>query len=252
MAKRHHPLFLWTLLIYGSFFPWPSAAKSLEGKVLKVFDGDTVLIRVEGREEHVRLREIDAPEVATRKQPGQEPWGAKSRQYAVSLLKRKAVRLEIEEGDPRDRYQRTLAYVFEGRTFINKEMIRSGNAVFYPPLVKGKYAKNLEAAEKEAKGKGVGIWDPMHGLKERPIEFKQRMNRDDSLFSRFDRRTGDAPGKNLSKEYLVPEGKIVANKRSMIYHLPGSINAKRVDPKNRVYFDSEEEAKKAGFRPARN
>jgi len=250
-VKGPHPLFLSVLLIYGAFFPWPSAAKSMEGKVLMVFDGDTILVRIEGRDEHVRLREIDAPEVTTRKQIGQEPWGGRARQRALAFLRGKTVRLEIEEGDARDRYQRILAYVFEDGTFINKEMIRSGNAFFYPPLVKGKYAKDLEAAEREARDKGVGIWNPKNGLKERPSEFRLRTHRDNNLFSNFAQQVGNAPGKKHFKEYPVPEGKIVANKRSMVYHMPGSMNAKRVDPKNRVYFDSKAEAEKAGFRPAR-
>jgi methylphosphotriester-DNA--protein-cysteine methyltransferase len=36
----------------------------------------------------------------------------------------------------------------------------------------------------------------------------------------------------------------------MIYHPPGSPGAARVNPKNRILFDTPEEAEKAGFRRA--
>jgi micrococcal nuclease len=240
------------LFTAGMVFPWLASGKTLEGKVLKIFDGDTLLVRVAGRDAHVRLREIDAPETAHRKQAGQEPWGGKSKQFVQSLLRGKTVRLEIEEKkDGLDKYHRVLAYVFSGGTFINEEMVRSGNAFFYPGFHKGKYAAALERAEREAQERGSGIWDPKNGLKERPSEFRKRTQRDEGLFSKFSRLLGRSQGKEPSKEYPAPEGRIVGNKRSMLYHLPESPGAKRVGPKNRVYFISKEEAEKAGFRPAK-
>jgi methylphosphotriester-DNA--protein-cysteine methyltransferase len=37
----------------------------------------------------------------------------------------------------------------------------------------------------------------------------------------------------------------------MIYHMPGSSGAARVNPNNRVFFDTPEEAEKAGYRRAK-
>jgi methylphosphotriester-DNA--protein-cysteine methyltransferase len=51
-----------------------------------------------------------------------------------------------------------------------------------------------------------------------------------------------------AKSSPAPPDKIVGNKRSMIYHAPGSSEAARVHPKNRIFFNTEEEAEKAGFR----
>ncbi len=243
---------IYRIIFLLALFFWPpwAEAKTIEGKVVKVFDGDTLLVRIEGRDEHVRLREIDAPEVTNRKRAGQEPWGGRSKQFAQSLLKGKTVRLEIEARDARDKYQRLLAYVFTDAILINKEIVRSGNALFYPSFSRGKYATELEMAEKEAKEKGLGIWDKRNGLKERPSEFRQRLHRDESLFSKFTRLVRSPQEKPSFQEYAVPDGKIVGNKRSMLYHMAGSISSKRVSPKNRAYFDSPEEAEKAGFRPA--
>jgi hypothetical protein len=102
-----------------------------------------------------------------------------------------------------------------------------------------------------AKEKGVGVFDQKKGLRERPQEFRSRAQWDESLFSKFRHRFRGEKKKSLSSEYLVPENKIVANKRSMIYHLPGSLGAARVSPKNRVFFDTPVEAEKAGFRRVR-
>jgi len=75
-----------SLPIYLGFTPFISA-NTLSGRVLKVLDGDTFLIRVQGREEHVRLREIDAPEIIHRKKVGQEPWGKRAKDFAQSLVR---------------------------------------------------------------------------------------------------------------------------------------------------------------------
>ena len=243
-------LLFFSLLFDLGFAPFVSA-KTFSGQVLTVLDGDTFLIRVQGQEEHVRLREIDAPEIAHRKKVGQEPWGRRARGFAQSLVRGKAVRLEVEEPDERDKYYRLLAYVFMNHIFVNREMVLSGNAFFYPGPFRGKYADELQEAEEAAREKGRGVWDPRNGLKEQPQEFRRRTQRDESLFSKFWGSIRGEGKKSAPREYPVPPGKFVANKRSMIYHPPGSPGAARVNPKNRVLFDSSEDAEKAGFRRAR-
>jgi len=237
--------------LIGLVFPPFVSANTLSGKVLKVFDGDTFLVRVQGREEHVRLREIDAPEITHREKAGQEPWGRRAKDFATSLVRGKIVRLEIEETDERDKYHRLLAYVFLDHKFVNREMIISGNAFFYPGHFRGKHAAELQEAEEMANEKGVGIFNKKKGLKERPQEFRSRTQRDESLFSKFMGLFRGEKKKSSPKEYPVPRDKIIANKRSMVYHLPGSPGAAHVHPKNRVLFNTPEEAEKAGYRRAR-
>jgi hypothetical protein len=110
------------------------------------------------------------------------------------------------------------------------------------------HAGELQEAEEVAKEKGVGVFDQKNGLKERPQEFRSRAQWEESSFSTF-RHRFRGEKKSLSKVYPVPANKIVANKRSMIYHLPGTPGAARVSPKNRVFFETPSEAEKAGFRP---
>jgi len=243
------PFFL--LLSLALFLPFSSASgKTYQGQVVRVFDGDTFLVRIKGHEEFVRLREIDAPEIAGRKQKGQEPWGRKARGFALSRLKHSKVRLETENRDERDAYRRLLAYVFIGESLLNREMVESGNAFFYRAPVRGRYAARLEEAENSAREKGLGVWDRTEGLKERPRDFRARHRGDESLFSSLKRFPGRDRNSRSFQENPVPGDKIVGNKRTMVYHLPGSSSAVRVSPKNRVFFDTAEDAEKAGFRKA--
>ena len=228
----------------------PASPKTYQGQVIKVFDGDTILVRIRGHEEFVRLREIDAPEMASRKQKGQEPWARKAREFALSRLTDRKVRLETDEREERDAYGRLLAYVFVGGSFLNREMVRSGNAFFYRAPIRGKYAAQLEEAEEAARDKGIGVWDRKEGLKEKPRDFRARIHRDGGLFSLSNRSMGAEKKDRSFREIPPPKDKIVGNKRTMVYHLPGSPSAARVSPKNRVIFKSAEEAEKAGFRKA--
>ncbi len=248
---RPLPLFLFFLAMVGLLPSW-AAGRTLSGKVVKIFDGDTFLVRIQGREDFVRLREIDAPEISTRKRPGQEPWGRKAREFALSRAGNRAVRLEVEERDERDRYDRLLAYVFTGDSFINREMILSGNAFFYPVQILGRYAPQLEAAEAAARQRGSGVWDRGTGLKESPKEFRARTQRAEGLFSTALRNSAAQSRRFSSEQVPGPPDKIVGNKRSRVYHPAGSKEGARVSLRNRVLFDSAEEAEKAGYRQARS
>ena len=244
----------WVFLILSLLplvFPSWAPGKTLQGRVIKVFDGDTFLVRVRGREEHVRLREIDAPEISKRKQTGQEPWAKKAKEFALSKVRDKAVRLEVEERDERDQYHRLLAYVFVGDGLVNEEMVQSGNAFLYRGPFRGKYASQLEDAERMARERRLGVWDRKNGLRELPWEFRDRIQRDEGIFSHSTRIQAGENKSLSSKKFPIPPDKVVGNKRSMIYHLPGSAGASSVGPRNRVVFDSPEGAEKAGFRRAK-
>jgi micrococcal nuclease len=173
------------LLLFPLLCPSWGMAESFQGRVIKVFDGDTFLVWVQGRKENVRLREIDAPEVPSRQRAGQEPWGKKSREFALANFGNRDVLLEVDGREERDPYHRLLAYVFSGNLLINQEMVQSGNAFFYPGLFRGKYASRLERAERTAKRAGRGVWDRKNGLPERPWEFRSRTQQKESPFHSF-------------------------------------------------------------------
>lgn len=137
--------------------------------VMTIHDGDTVSVFVERKSEKVRLIGIDAPEM------GQEPWGEQAKQHLESLISSsdRKVRMELDL-EKRDRYGRVLAYLWtiDGR-MINLMMLRDGNAVLYtfPPNVR--YSDEFRIAQKDARGKGKGIWSAK-GLEQRPGDYRKK------------------------------------------------------------------------------
>lgn len=121
-------------------------------EVVRVYDGDTIQID-DGRK--IRLIGVDAPEVES-PYTKEEPYGSLSRKYLSSLLAGKKV--FIKEGEEsRDRFGRTLAYVYADGILINGRIIRDGWAKAYVRF-DHEYKELFTTYEKEAKAKGLGIW----------------------------------------------------------------------------------------------
>jgi deoxyribonuclease-1 len=56
----------------------------------------------------------------------------------------------------------------------------------------------------------------------------------------------------LPNDNQPSSGLIVGNKNSKIYHVPGCSTYNSVSEKNRITFNSVDEAEKAGYRKAKN
>jgi len=171
MVKFPYSRLIWLLigLLIGFFLAGcKRPAQGLEGRVVHVSDGDTLVVELDGQKERVRLIGVDTPEKA------QKPWGPRAKAFTESLVLGKTVRLELDVQE-RDKYGRLLAYAFVNGTFVNLELIRSGYALLYtvPPNVK--HVEEFRQAQVEAREKGMGIWSPTGGLKEAPQEFRRRM-----------------------------------------------------------------------------
>lgn len=145
----------------------PSHALTLTGKVVKVADGDTLTILVDGQKERIRLVGIDTPE---KKQP---VWGPAAKDFTTRLAMGKTVRVETDV-EERDRYGRVLGYVYVGKTFLNLELVRQGYAMLYtsPPNVA--HTDEFLAAQREARAAGRNIWNAKTGLTETPYEFRHK------------------------------------------------------------------------------
>jgi hypothetical protein len=55
-----------------------------------------------------------------------------------------------------------------------------------------------------------------------------------------------------TQEVVSTEGRYVASKSGSVYHLPWCSGAKRIKEENKVWFETPEEAERAGYRPASN
>jgi micrococcal nuclease len=134
--------------------------------VERVVDGDTLLLV---DRERVRLIGVDAPEIAHREHPLDDPFGREAKEYIRGLAEGRLVTLSFDEADGvLDRYGRTLAYVTlpDGR-LLNLEVIRAGFAEAYRGF---HYERKHEflAAEREARSAHKGMWAASMPTEARP------------------------------------------------------------------------------------
>ncbi len=139
-------------------------------QIVKVIDGDTVSVDIDGKVEIIRLIGIDSPESVDPREKI-ECFGKEATEEAKRLLIGKKVSLKSDttQGD-RDKYRRLLRYVFleDGQNF-NKLMIESGYAHEFTYRAPYKYQAEFKLAENEAREKKLGLWaDNACSLSEEP------------------------------------------------------------------------------------
>lgn len=125
-------------------------------RVLRVYDGDTILVSGAGERKVIRLLGIDAPETSKGKgEPGQ-PFSKQARRYLAGLVLDRTVTLAVY-GE--DRYHRVLAVVYCESRDINHAMIQAGLAEVYRGRTPEGFAKApYLAAEAEARKTHTGMW----------------------------------------------------------------------------------------------
>ncbi|MEM5833361.1 MAG: thermonuclease family protein, partial [Candidatus Aenigmatarchaeota archaeon] len=116
--------------------------------VAYVIDGDTF---VDKNGERVRLIGINAPEIGERCYEE-----AKAR--LKELIEKKYVKL-VYDVKRKDKYNRTLAYVFVNDLNVNLIMIKEGYAVVYPDRLNTRFLNEFYSAEKYARENKIGcLW----------------------------------------------------------------------------------------------
>jgi len=115
--------------------------------VTYVQDGDT--IKING-EEWVRYIGMNTPESG-------RPYFTEATNENKKLVNKKEVKLEFDV-QTKDKYGRTLAYVWIGSTMVNLELVCRGyaNVYTFPPNVK--YADLFLKAERDAREHQRGLW----------------------------------------------------------------------------------------------
>lgn len=126
--------------------------------VVKVIDGDTIDISMNGKTQRVRLIGIDTPETVDAGSPI-ECFGLEASNKAKELMNGKQVRLEADSSqDNLDKYNRLLRYVFVGDLNVNLEMVRLGFAEEYTYSKPYKYQTQFKKVEVEAIAAKRGMW----------------------------------------------------------------------------------------------
>ena len=147
------------------------AARTIEGLVRAVYDGDTILLETrESRRVKVRLYGIDAPETAKPDRPGQ-PYGSAARRALQSKILGKMVAAEVVEVD---QYQRAVAVIRSAGRDVNREMVAEGMAWAYRQFLQGPYTSEYLGVESSARARHSGLWSDMNPRP--PWEFRQALN----------------------------------------------------------------------------
>ncbi|MEB3297907.1 MAG: thermonuclease family protein [Candidatus Sericytochromatia bacterium] len=223
----------------------PALAAVLEGRVVRVADGDTVSVATRTGVEKIRLLGIDCPEKA------QVPWGPRARAFTQARVAGKTVRIETDV-QTHDRYGRLLGYLFVGKELVNESLVRSGLAMLYtaPPNVR--YSDRFVAAQREARTTGRGIWDRKDGLKQSPYEFRHGGRAapasvgQPALGGGVVVHAGRAAAQPLE---VAVDTAFVANTRTGKLHKAECRWARRISPGSRKGFPSAAEGEAAGFKP---
>jgi micrococcal nuclease len=148
--------------LLAAFFnpPDPGVISGEFEHVQRVVDGDTLVL---GTGERVRLIGVNTPETKHPQKPV-EVFGKEASAFTKRMVEGKLVRLEYDpvasrRSDGKDRYSRTLAYVFlQDGTHLNAEIIRQGYGFAVsgsPPL---KYQEEFRQLEREAGEQRRGLW----------------------------------------------------------------------------------------------
>jgi micrococcal nuclease len=132
--------------------------------VVRIIDGDTLVVGLGDREERVRLIGIDTPETQKPDTPV-ECFGAEASAHLGELLPAgTAIRLE-RDTELRDKYDRLLAYAYRraDNLFVNLAMAQDGYAgqLSIPPNVT--HAGDVGSAVSEARRNGRGLWASCSG-----------------------------------------------------------------------------------------
>ena len=134
-------------------------AQTLQGKVVRVADGDTITILDSTNVQNkVRLNKIDAPEKS-------QAFGEVSRKHLASMVASKNVQVEWTK---KDKYGRILGDISIGTTNVNLRMVQDGLAWHFKAFDN---TKEFAQAEIEARSKKIGLWKDANPIP--PWEFRK-------------------------------------------------------------------------------
>lgn len=209
-------------------------------QVIRVVDGDTVDVRIDGQSVRLRLIGIDTPESVDPRKPVQ-CYGIEASNYTKSLLLNQTVYLERDatQGEY-DIYGRLLVYIWiDNTTLFNQRIIADGYAFEYTYRTPYRYQSMFKAAQQTARSTTAGLWSPT------------TCNGDVSTGVITTPTILTIPTATMTateRAYPCHINQIKGNPDSMIYHLPSGSWYAQTRNKRIVCFDSERAATQAGYR----
>lgn len=142
--KKSYIIFLALLISLLLFFNCSKNEHSVQ--VIRIVDGDTIVVLKDGESVKIRLEGIDCPEK-------KQPYGQTAKEFTKKLCNNKRITLKIKE---KDRYGRYIATVFlPNGSSLNEELISKGLAWHYKKYDDNPKLANLEL---QARGRKIGLW----------------------------------------------------------------------------------------------
>ena len=129
------------------------------GTVVSITDGDTLVASVGGKDQTIRLLNIDTPETKDPNKPV-ECLGTEASEFLRGLLPVGSKITLQYDVDRKDKYDRTLAAVFTPTdTFASADIARAGFGTAVALGNNTKFLPPVQDAEKEAKASSRGVHD---------------------------------------------------------------------------------------------
>jgi micrococcal nuclease len=144
------------VLLTGGEEAEESPPDELTAHAVRVVDGDTITVDIEGAEERVRYIGVDTPESVKPAEPV-ECFAKQAARFNARLVEGERVRL-VFDAERRDRYGRLLAYVHAGGDFVNAVLLRRGYATTLTIAPNDSFADRFNRLERRAANAGRGLW----------------------------------------------------------------------------------------------
>lgn len=144
----------------------------LEAKVVRILDGDTVLVDQGGKKVRIQLLAANAPEyIPSDRTP--EPYSIEARNFLTHLILDEPVLIQYDPLASRDRFGRRAAYLFRSPDMlcVNLELIRQGYAK-YDVEQDTIYADVLSFYNARSKMLARGIWNPRRDDRDPAIDWQ--------------------------------------------------------------------------------
>jgi endonuclease YncB( thermonuclease family) len=131
------------------------AAPSLQGRVTRVSDGDTVWLQVDNRFQwlHLRLYGVDAPESEWPDVWPSQPFSAEAKKFIIKQVAGKQVTVLVKG---HDLYGRTVGELFIGGQSLSRKLLTHGLAWWNRKYAPDK--DDFKLLEEEARAKRIGLW----------------------------------------------------------------------------------------------
>jgi len=180
----------------------------LSGLVLHVVDGNTFRVLINHQTYTVRLAGVTVAPMDPSKS-----YSSNGLTYMNAILPGQEVDIYFDTMDELDNGY-LLGYVYCGKTFINREVLRMGYGKLLQGLSQFKYMSTLISAHNTAYSKKLGIWDDP-----------------DYIYNALNNETYGA----------------ACNLQNLTYHSPSCNTVRYTEPKYIFYTTSYRVAKNAGF-----